>query len=243
MSHFSIKMRASLENNHISGAERVVEKEKIQDVLKDIYEKISHKQFDNINIKIELIKDIFFIDKPLEIKDYKFNSPIEANNFAVKILSKETGIKKECIEELINIIHTGASENKDNMRGAMIVNKNCERLEKDKNRGVRTTNVDFSDREKFKEFLYKKGYTERTLDALAIATKNLNYPDILAEYCISDEPDYITGYIAIKNQYIRITPLKKDGNPKGGRIYFVKNNTDIEDLYDYLQNKTFLIKV
>jgi len=36
--------------------------------------------------------------------------------------------------------------------------------------------------------------------------------------------------------------LKEYSNPKGGRIYFVKDDTDIEELYKYLQEESFLIK-
>jgi 6-carboxyhexanoate-CoA ligase len=75
-----------------------------------------------------------------------------------------------------------------------------------------------------------------------LSTKNLNHPNIIAEYCISDQPDYTTGYVAVNNTYYRINPLKEYSNPKGGRIYFVKDDADIEELYKYLQEESFLIK-
>ena len=90
--------------------------------------------------------------------------------------------------------------------------------------------------------MIKKGFTKRTADAIALTTKNLHHPDIIAEYCISDEPDYLTGYVSTKEFYYRLTPLKEKGNPKGGRIYFVKENTDIKNLYEYLTETPVLIE-
>jgi len=124
----------------------------------------------------------------------------------------------------------------------MIVNLKGERVEKDKKKGIRTTMVDYKNRKKIKEKIIKKGFTERTLDALALSTKNLIYPDIVAEYCISDEPDYLTGYVATKKYYFRLTPLKEKGNLFGGRIYFIKNNTDLAKLYEYLKKTPVLIE-
>ncbi|WP_297887493.1 6-carboxyhexanoate--CoA ligase [Sulfurihydrogenibium sp.] len=237
--YYSIKMRATLEEKHISGAERITTKDKINSVITQLLERPSY--YDFMNIKVQKISEIQFIEKSLNIKTIKTNDYQHANQLAIEIL-KNQGIPQEVSTSCINLIHHGASPDGGNMRGAMIVNIEGERLEKDKSRGIRTVNVDFEDREKVTKTLLEKGYTERTVDALALATKNLNHPDILAEYCISDQPDYTTGYVAVKGFYYRITHLKKYGNPKGGRIYFVKNNTDIEKLYEYLQSKAFLIK-
>ncbi len=236
---YSIKMRATLSGRHISGAERIVSKENVQSVISILSSRPS--DYDFMNIKVEKIHQINFIEKSLKIKTLNTDNYNQANEVAVIILEKN-GIKKEISEKYINLVHGGASPDGGNMRGAMIVNLSGERLERDKSRGIRTTNVDFEDREKISHILKEKGYTERTVDALALATKNLNYPDIVAEYCISDQPDYTTGYVAVKGVYYRIPFLKKYGNPKGGRIYFVKDNTDLDKLYEYLQNKSFLIK-
>ncbi len=242
MDYFSVKMRSSLEENHISGHERIVKVSELENTINELFKRGSRKSFDFLNIKIEKINSpILFIKKTLKIKTLNFNNPKEANNFALNLLQKETGINLNTLQKLIKLIHTGAASGK-NMRGAMIVNLKGERLEKNREKGIRTTMVDYINREKHKKKLIKKGFTERTLDALALSTKNLIYPDIVAEYCISDEPDYLTGYVATKKYYFRLTPLKEKGNLFGGRIYFVKNNTDIDKLYNYLQNTPVLIE-
>ncbi len=239
MTYFSLKMRASEEDKHVSGGERIVEKENLEEVILELLNRPS--SYDFLNIKVQKLKEIDYIEKSLDIKSYTFDNYLEANNFAISLL-ENAGIPRKISENYIWLLHTGAGELGNNMRGAMIVNLNGERLELDKSRGVRTTNVDFLNRKNIEKILLEKGFSLRTLDALALATKNLNHPDIIAEYCISDQQDYTTGYVAIKGLYNRISPLKKLNNPKGGRIYFVRNNTDIDKLYNYLQNKSFLIK-
>lgn len=236
--YYSVKMRASLQGKHISGAERIVLKENLPIVISQLSQR--PKDFDFLNIKVEKINNLHYIEKSLNIKTINVKDWIEGNKVALEILQNQ-GIDKKIAEKYINLIHQGAV-NGDNMRGAMIVSLSGERLEKDKIRGVRTVNVDFEDRESITQLLKEKGYTERTVDAIALATKNLNHVSIVAEYCISDDPDYTIGYVATKTTYYRINPLKQKSNEKGGRIYFVKNTANIEDLYEYLEKKAFLIK-
>ena len=240
---YSIKIRTSLKEKHISGAERIVSKEKIPNVVKALLKRQEHKDFDFSNIKIEKISQKpIILGKSLKIKTYKFENYKEALGFALNIISAKTNLPLETAKKFINLLYIGASPDKNNMRGAMIVNEKGERLEKDKFRGVRTVLVDFKNREIITKKLLEKGYTERTVDALALATKNLNYKNLIAEFCISDDNDYTTGYLAIDGKYIRLKPLKPYGLDKGGRIYFVKNNTNIDELYNYLEKIPVLIE-
>jgi 6-carboxyhexanoate--CoA ligase len=240
---FSVKIRASKKGAHLSGAERIVEEKKLNDVIDQLYKRVKRKKPDVINLKIKrLTEKPSIVPFTLKIKELRFSSYQEANVKAIQMLHNITGINIHKIKKLIDLIHTGASPDRNNMRGAMIVNQKGERIEIDPYRGIRTTTVDFVDREKILKYLLEKGFTERTLDALALTTKNMLYPDIIAEYCISDEADYTTGYISDKNTYYRFLPLKEKGNPKGGRIYFVKNSINLEQLYKFLQEKPVLIK-
>ncbi len=241
--YFSIKMRASRNDTHLSGAERIVKEKEIKKVLDQLYKRGFKKNPDNLTIKIEEIKkEIKFIQKTLKIENLKFKNQKTANEKAIDLISNHTGIKRDIVKFYIDLIHNGASPDRENMRGAMIVNTDGERIEFDKYRGIRTVLVDYENREKAVEKFLKNGYTERTADALALTTKNLNYPDMIAEYCISDEADYTTGYVSIGNIYYRFIPLKEKGNKKGGRIYFVKNSISLKDFYDYLQKEPVLIK-
>lgn len=240
MSLYSIKMRASKDGVHVSGGERIAEQTKLKQIVDELLDRPA--EFDFMNIKIEKISKVTYIKKSLDIYTYIFKDYIQANKFAAQLISAETGINIDIVERNINLIHTGAAENGNVMRGAMIVDMEGNRREFDKNRGVRTTGVDFVNREDITHQLLGKGFTTRTADAVAIATKNLNSEHILAEYCISDDPEYLFGYVAVKGRYIRLFPLKEKGNPKGGRIYFVKKNTDINQLYEYLEKENILIE-
>ena len=243
MEFYSIKARSSKKNIHISGAERIIKPSQLEKAILEILNKVNRENADYISIKIEKLKtEPIILNKSLCIEERKFNNFKEANNFAINYLHKITGIKKEKLSFLIKLIHSGASPENTNMRGAMIVNQKGERLELDRYRGIRTTTVDFVNREKILKKLKNLGYTERTLDALALSTKNLYNKYIIAEYCISDDKNYTTGYIATKEKYLRLSPLKEKGNDKGGRIYFVKNETKILDLYEYLEKFPILIK-
>ncbi len=241
--YFSIKMRASKNGKHLSGAERIIKKEGIEKTINDLYKRGFLKNPDELSIKVEKITSrIVKIPKTLKVQNLNFENYNLANKKAVNLIAETTGINKEIVKYYVNLIHTGASPDKENMRGAMIVDTEGNRIELDRNRGIRTVFVDFENRKAVLKKLFNKNYTERTADAVALTTKNLYYPDMIAEYCISDEPDYTTGYVSVKGIYYRFIPLKKEGNPKGGRIYFVKKEINLNDFYNYLQKIPVLIK-
>lgn len=77
-----------------------------------------------------------------------------------------------------------------------------------------------------------------------LASKVAGADDIIAELCWSDDPDYVTGYVASsKFGYKRIPVMKEMGSPVGGRIFFVKEGTDLNSLCSYLQEQAVLISL
>ena len=82
-------------------------------------------------------------------------------------------------------------------------------------------------------------------EALVLATKVVSHPNILAELCISDDPEYVTGYIASREfGYVRVTRLKEPGSPMGGRIFLFRGDEkDREDCIRYLQQQKVLVHV
>lgn len=117
------------------------------------------------------------------------------------------------------------------------------RLEPDRDRGIRATYMDMEteDAEKQSACGGKNHFNE----ALVLATKVVNHPNILAELCISDDPDYVTGYIASKEfGYVRITTLKGLGSPLGGRIFLFRGGEgERDDCIRYLQQQKVLVHV
>ncbi|MFN3947573.1 MAG: 6-carboxyhexanoate--CoA ligase, partial [Aquificaceae bacterium] len=188
---------------------------------------------------------IEYIPKALPIRSYDFKSVEESHGFAIDMLSKE-GISKDMALKGLELLKRGPNPKGGNMRGAVLLDINTgERLEPDPERGIRTVRFDWKDREYIKRLLKERGikkfYLERLLDALALATKNI-YCGVIAELCWSDDPLYTTGYTAGKNiGYVRIKPMKEEGNPIGGRVYFVKRNS-LGETMACLEKKAMLIE-
>ena len=80
-------------------------------------------------------------------------------------------------------------------------------------------------------------------EALLLASKVASCRDILAEICVSDDPDYTTGYIASRKfGYLRILNIKKTGSMCGGRVFFVREGADPGKVISYLQNKPVVLR-
>jgi len=76
-----------------------------------------------------------------------------------------------------------------------------------------------------------------------LATKVSETPGLIAELCISDDPSYVTGYVAsARTGYQRITPVKTDGDSAGGRVWFVDSKgLDLDGLIEYVRNVPVLV--
>ncbi len=239
---YSVRMRATLGGKHVSGQERIVKKDELERVLLELHRR-PKGDWDFQTIKVEKLKEPpEVIERALPVRSYKFSCVPLAVNFIVGLLETEHGIRRELTKPLIAKLQSGINPEGGNLKGALIVDpRTGEILNKEPTKGVRTILFDWLDRERIKEELLKRGYTERTLDALALATKNIHC-GVEAEVCISDDPDYTTGYVASeKLGYIRINPLKEKGSPYGGRIYFVRKEK-FEETLRCLREKALLIK-
>ncbi|WP_297473052.1 6-carboxyhexanoate--CoA ligase, partial [Persephonella sp.] len=116
MKLFSVKLRASKDGKHISGAERITPYEKIKTVIDQLYDRLSRKEFDSINIKIDILKEQpLLVEKTLPVVNMNFKNHREANKWAIQIIQKQTGLSEEKIKQLIDLIHFGASPDRENM--------------------------------------------------------------------------------------------------------------------------------
>ena len=238
MSLLSVRMRASLKGMHVSGAERIICEEDIPFTLCELLRRPGEHDF--MKMTLERLDRVEEVELDIPVSSYEFGSVEEARKFALKNLV-HSGIPERIAVKGMELLSRGASPEGGNMRGAVLLDVGTgKRLEPDPKRGVRTVRVDWKDRLAVREELLRRGFTERTLDALAIAFKNIRC-GVLAELCWSDDPDYITGYISSKDLgYVRITPLKKKGDPLGGRIYFIGRER-AEELIRCLERKAVLI--
>lgn len=242
MTLYSIKMRSSKEEIHISGAESIVKQNDLEKAVNLLVKRaLSHSKgsADFINIKVEELKeeDIETI-KPLEVTTIDVEEYKQGLN-AVKLVLGKLGIDGEKASKILKLL-----TNMKDMRGAVLLDINSmERLEYDKNRGIRATYMDFEG-SKLNHLIKEKAYNAHFIEALALATKVINCPYIIGEICYSDDPDYTAGYIASKKYgYIRFPHLKKLGKTNGGRIFLYDSSIDnLDKCIDYIENKKIFIK-
>lgn len=247
---YSIRMRSAKggahENGgrHISGAERILSKEELAQTASELVTRaLTHSKgcADFIRITIDAIEDDDIVYKPaLDVAITKAASVTEGLNEAYRLL-EASGIKQEAVEKALILLRSQP----ENMRGALICNAYTgDRMDTLGLRGIRVSRMAFAEPAKAIPYFEKEGHTGvHFTEAIVLASKVLGYPDILGEFCVSDDPDYAVGYVSYGNTYHRLTPVKELGDQRGGRIFFVKPNTDMEALRRYLEETTVLVTI
>lgn len=233
---FSIRMRAARGNEHISGAERIVSASSASTIAANLTKRaLSHPRGepDTVSLTIENIDP----DKFLHISALVPSARSCANSFEglriAETLLGETGVQTP--GAVISMLLSTPP-----MRGAMLVDAaSLCRLDCNLERGVRATLMDAAEDEKIHIGNDKQHYTE----ALVLASKVANAPGIIGEICISDDPDYVTGYVASKTLgYVRIEKMKKKGSPHGGRIFlFSGPDSLLADCIAFLEKQPVIV--
>ncbi len=233
---FSVKMRASRAGIHTSGAEKIVPASSVPDVASLLAERaLAHPKGepDFLNIKVEALKDDILRLRALPVTTHKTKSADEGLSLAARLLADE-GITR--IDEIMRRFSESHS-----MRGAMLLDADTlERLEPDRERGVRATYMDDVASLAKGTSRGKNHYAE----AIVLATKVQYAPGIVGEICVSDDPDYVTGYVATKKLgYRRITVIKEKGDPNGGRIFLYRGKKeDVAKTIEFLEKTPVLVE-
>ena len=236
---FAVKMRAARAGEHISGAERIVPADDIPALVSALAERALHHAKgapDEIHLKAEEAGEIVHLEA-LPVSTHVTQTPEEGRAVAARLLAG-AGITR--IDEIMaRFTETYA------MRGAMLLDADTlERLEPDPARGVRATYMDATyngqDARCSNGDASKKNHFA---EAVVLATKVANAPGIVGEICVSDDPDYVTGYVATKEiGYCRITTIKEKGNPCGGRIFLYRGSREgVAGTIAYLQKQCVLV--
>lgn len=235
MDLFSVKMRASRDGVHTSGAERIVPAAEIPRLAATLAERaLSHSKGapDFINVKVERATSPLRL-KALAVSTHEANTPSEGWAIARRLLAAD-GISR--VDEIIPLFRETYR-----MRGAMLLDADTlERLEPDRVRGVRATFMDAAAESGRTFSSVKDHYAE----AVVLATKVANAPGIVGEICMSDDPDYVTGYVATRRiGYARITCLKRLGDPAGGRIFLYRGPREkVGETIDFIQRRCVLVE-
>jgi len=250
---FSIRMRASKtlsgrqmigrqKELHISGAEGIYQESKIQQIVKKYLERGMHHpkgKSDSIVVTAERLKQVPKIRAALPVTTVTCHTTAEGKKVISSIL-RSLGISEKAMDMASAVI------SKDAMRGATIIaTEKGIRLEPNKERGVRVSRVGItgSASKLLSTRLLRHGInTDTVKEAMILASKVVSHSDVIAELCISDDPDYTTGYIASRKfGYLRIPHIKRQGSRSGGRAFFVREGADISALIHYLETVPVLI--
>lgn len=244
--YFSIRMHASRDCRHLSGAERLVPKEEVDSVSLELISRAMNSSPGAVNLNIDEIQteEIVFGSIPnltlMPWAEYR-----QGRAQAVSVLV-EAGVSESSALAAVATIAAGAASDGFSMRGAMLIDAvTGERLEPDRERGVRASHLDITQDASatLLEMLRDNGLLHiRTREALVLAAKVMTAPGVIAELCWSDAADYTAGYVAsAKTGYLRFPALKNTGDPRGGRAFFVQSGADLVATTEYLEKTPFLV--
>ncbi len=252
---WNVRMRASrlvndldeksdgIKEVHISGAEGIFEENEISRAINQYLKRsLSHSRGapDKIFFTIENVKQNPIKIPFLTITTIQCSTPQEAMELATERLLR-LDIEANTIEHALSTISSNTT-----MRGAALIKmKSGVRADHDIERGVRVSRlgIDKEAEGRLDRKLIKLNInTTRVKEALILASKVAHHKDIIAELCVSDDPDYTTGYMASKEfGYLRIPNIKNYGDMSGGRVFFIKEDTDIPELINYLEKTPAII--
>ncbi len=233
---YSIKMRAAKGDLHVSGAERIIPQEDISGAVSALTERALHHglgRADFINIKMEEVKpaQLEYLDA-LPVNKRPAQTVEETYKIMREMLC-ELGLAAKA-DELIDILRHNHP-----MRGAVLYDvATSTRLEPDHERGIRVTYMDAAGAAS------SSSCKNHFREAIVLATKVVHAPGIIAELCLSDDPDYLVGYLAsLKHGYVRLMPMKEMGNPHGGRVFiFDSTKAKAEEAIHYLEKQRVLVR-
>jgi 6-carboxyhexanoate--CoA ligase len=228
---------------HISGAEGIYDELERMKVVREYIERaLTHPRGepDRITITIEKLKGRAKMIPTLPVTTLKCTSPSRAEGY-IKSLLCAAGVSGGAVKEALE-----ALGKEEAMRGASIMLAGSgRRVEPDRTRGVRASRLGISAKaaRELSRQLAREGIDTTTVrEALILASKVASCPRVVAELCISDDPDYTTGYVASgRYGYVRIPKIKRKGSRKGGRVFFVAEDADIALVAECIERKPVVI--
>ncbi len=235
--------RTAPDNEHISGAEGIYPKSRTRSIVQSYLDRARNHpkgKPDSIQITIERLTQRPQLISALPLVTLNCTSPSGADICIRKLLSS-SGISGAALEVALAVVRNTVC-----MRGAALVYAHSgRRVEPDRRRGIRVSRLGITEEAEglLAQELEKCNInTQPVKEALVLASKVAACPDIIAELCISDDPDYTTGYVASQALgYIRIPHIKKKKIASGGRVFFLRERADISPVVRYLEKIPVLV--
>lgn len=228
---------------HISGAEGIYFRSEIRQIVQAyINRAVTHPRGkpDRILITIEELKKPLRAIKALPVMTVKCNSTSRAETIISQLL-KESGVSMEAIASAFLTLQT-----RETMRGAsLVLASSGRRVEPDMQRGIRASRFGLARtaEKSLAAQLDMLGINTQTVrEALVLASRVASCRDVIAEVCISDDPDYTTGYVASGHLgYVRIPHSKRKQDHRGGRVFFLREDADLRHVIRYLEKTPVII--
>jgi len=229
---------------HISGAEVICTWKEIQQTVQAYVDRaITHPRGkpDRIVITIEQMSKTPKVIAALPVMTVKCGSSSRAK-VIISMFLRASGISERAIASALLIL-----QNRQTMRGAsLMLASSGRRVEPDAQRGVRASRFGIARpaEKALSAQLNTMGINTQTVrEALVLASKVASCRDVVAEVCISDDPDYTSGYVASADMgYVRIPHIKKKQDRRGGRIFFLREDADIPGVIQYLEKTPVIIQ-
>lgn len=228
---------------HVSGAEGIYEASDVEKIVRGYAMRaMNHSRGmpDEIVITVEKIKEDLLTVPFLSVSTVISDSPLDAQGY-VQTLLTGAGISKKAIRNGLKVVTA-----KEAMRGASLVRSvSGIRAEPDRVRGVRVSRLGMEKalEKNLSRRLAKRGINTITVkEAVTLASKVASCLTVIAELCVSDDPDYTTGYIASRSLgYVRIPNIKQAGSLSGGRVLFIAEGADVSRTVEYLERTPVIV--
>jgi 6-carboxyhexanoate--CoA ligase len=245
---YSIRMRAEQGGSHCSGAERIAAANELPALAAQLVARAlacAGTTPDAVHCSIERLSGSIPCWRLPDVQTFEV-ADWATGRACARALLLRAGVAAGAVELAVRQLAAGPAPGNRVMRGAMIVNASTGvRLESDPARGVRVSRMDLAPaaRDRILAVLARAGLDHhRVAEALVLAGKVLHAPGIVAELCWSDDPSYVTGYVADPaHGYQRVTRLKAPGDGFGGRALFVRPDIrDFAAFVGYLEQQPVL---
>ncbi|MDK4251057.1 6-carboxyhexanoate--CoA ligase [Corynebacterium propinquum] len=235
---YSIKMRASRAGVHISGAERIVPARFVGQVSENLHARaLGHPKGipDSIVVTTTALAadDIIYLPE-LTVTELPCATPSQASELVTDLLAEITPHS----DTIWNYLETVTG-----MRGAMLVDATTgHRVEPDMHRGVRASTMDHRSSLDL-DARAQPGNKNYVHEARVLAAKVASCPHVVAEICISDDPDYTTGYACVQGRYHRIPHMKAAGTNQGTRVIVIDRSDEhaLAEISEYLENQAVIV--
>ncbi|MHB1927192.1 MAG: 6-carboxyhexanoate--CoA ligase [Leptospirillum sp.] len=226
---YSVRMRAFINDHHLSGGEDLVSRNALGERVLALLEqgltssKNSESLAPSLNIRIEPVPETDIVPSVL-LPVYCLESGSHEETLSFFRLVLDAGFPRMSVPGKMLFGHfldiLGGSDQK--LSGATFILPSGKKITPEQT-GVRVSH--FGIVPHLRQILLKEaaihpaGAGRRFIEALQIASKIMSHPVPEIEVCVSDNPEYTTGYIALKGfGYIRLPHIKPEGQSWGGRL-------------------------